>query len=475
MEEFSDNNDINNIGNVGEVDKTRESVKQLVDLHLKGEEKDVNFGFFLDSVKSQITSSPSAFKNFVLEKLGYIQPLTNGQEGEIYKIEFEGANYIVAKKRFDTSSLSEYEIHNKVFELSMNSGTGVKIPTPLLEFDDGKNGYVIMEYIEGQTLYTMTWQEITNKFIIPQIKKILINNPSQRFSYFEEGFIKDNKVIFESDTQAEELVMELAEILYELGAVSDNPNISERDPNRPHIKKYPVLEGIYKKYLPKINIFGEDDGIKIQNKLKFFLDEMHSEGIYHRDLGGNPRNIMFTKKGGKYEIHIIDFGMGTILKKGVECNYKDEISGGIYDNDNYVLHKIKSLTGEYKKDVAEINHEANITEIISNGKKVGLDLKEKHVDFFMSLSANIDLNKVLNDFIAGNDRMYDWFIYMKKNLDSYEEGSSSKGYNKLFVFIQLLSGEEKKKLQEKVNDLLTKGKNTKKYKYGNLFNKYLNI
>lgn len=39
--------------------------------------------------------------------------------------------------------------------------------------------------------------------------------------------------------------------------------------------------------------------------IKRFLDKMHKQGFYHRDLGANIRNIMFGHDG---KVYVIDFG-----------------------------------------------------------------------------------------------------------------------------------------------------------------------
>jgi len=78
--------------------------------------------------------------------------------------------------------------------------------------------------------------------------------------------------------------------------------------------------------------------------LRIFLQKLHENKLYHRDIGGNPRNIMFGENG---KIYIIDFGKGTetlFSSSSSEEIYHNQIHNGRYDNDMEILDLISNLT-----------------------------------------------------------------------------------------------------------------------------------
>ncbi|MFA6255656.1 MAG: hypothetical protein WC606_00600 [Candidatus Absconditabacterales bacterium] len=69
---------------------------------------------------------------------------------------------------------------------------------------------------------------------------------------------------------------------------------------------------------------------------------MHEEGVYHRDLGGSLRNIMFCPDG---KIYIIDFGKAV---KNHDIKDEKEIYGeNQYFTDEEILDIIDAYT-EYR-------------------------------------------------------------------------------------------------------------------------------
>lgn len=469
---LDDNSDItNNIDSIN----TEQETQKWVDFYLNWDKnKDVLSNNSIEQIKLAIMISPTTFQNFILEKLSNSQPITNWQEWEIYKFKYEWGEYVIAKKRFDTESRNEHKLHKKAHQISLESNSWIKIPEPIYEFHNEENWYIIMEYIEWQTLYTLIWEEIINQNIISQIKLKLWNQESNRFNEFKKEYIKNWKVYLKNDSVTEKLVMELLEILHEVWWNVGYPNTYVKDENKPHIKRYPVLENIYKKYVDKINLFDEKNWKKITDNLKIFLEEMHSEGIYHRDLWWNPRNIMFTKKWDKIEVNIIDFWMWIETEKWAQCDYHDNITWWVYDNDNNIITIINSLKWDKNENKQNTINDIEKNDIISKWKNLWLNINENLIDININISKRTNLESVLDDFIAWKDRMYNWFIYLKNKLDAYEQKTTSIWHNKLFIFIQLLDEENKSKLKTKVDELLLSSKRSKKYKYAELFDKYLN-
>ncbi|GHV27745.1 hypothetical protein FACS1894176_09920 [Bacteroidia bacterium] len=58
-------------------------------------------------------------------------------------------------------------------------------------------------------------------------------------------------------------------------------------------------------------IFSAEDRKKIASRITTTLDIFHKRHFYHRDLGENPRNLMFKRENGEYIPYIIDFGLAT--------------------------------------------------------------------------------------------------------------------------------------------------------------------
>lgn len=59
----------------------------------------------------------------------------------------------------------------------------------------------------------------------------------------------------------------------------------------------------------KIALFTPQEAIQLEEQLRAGLKYLHQEGFYHRDIGGNPRNLMLRKnENADWEAVLIDFG-----------------------------------------------------------------------------------------------------------------------------------------------------------------------
>lgn len=392
--------------------------------------------------------APENFRKFLIEKINCSSPITGWQEWEIFKINLNGQEIIILKKRFDTKSKSEYDLQKSAFEILKQANTWVKIPEVFDEFTTDENWYIAMEYINWKTLYTLTWEEIAKSKLIPLIEKTLMLQNKNNIEYsILKSELANGKDLFENDAMTEESIMRICCIMFELQIIDTYPTKTERDPHKPHIKKLPVLENIYKKYLNDVNVFNTEQGNTIQKSLKTALDVLHSEWIYHRDIWGNPRNIMFIREWSYIVPVIIDFWMATKIQKWVQYDYTDNLSGWVYDKDEYILHKIKKLSGESKNSPE--NSPQDFSKIIWNWEKVGLNITENDIKI-LSQYKNYWVEKIYQELIEEKWINHGFYIFRNSQNDSFKETSSLKWKKRLFILLSLASTEEKEWLKAKI-------------------------
>ncbi|MDO4714127.1 MAG: serine/threonine-protein kinase [bacterium] len=59
----------------------------------------------------------------------------------------------------------------------------------------------------------------------------------------------------------------------------------------------------------KIALFTPQEAIQLEEQLRTGFKVLHQQGFYHRDVGGNPRNLMLRKnENADWEPVLIDFG-----------------------------------------------------------------------------------------------------------------------------------------------------------------------
>jgi tRNA A-37 threonylcarbamoyl transferase component Bud32 len=359
-------------------------------------------------------------------------------------------------------------MHQEAYKIMLESNSNIKVPEVLYEFQDWDNWYIVMEYIEWKTLYNLIWQEIINDHLVSLIKKHSSKWDEKSLKALEDiddlykRYWESGEIEFTTDREAINAMETICVIMFDLWIINWTFHQSITEPWNP-IKVFPIEEELIEKYLHKIWIFNEDRLNEIIKNLNIFIKEMHSNWVYHRDLGKNFRNIMFTEN----DTYIIDFWR-TIVTNESDYNYEN----WLYTNDQSIVNNISKTKSKNKSEqVLKIDTK----QIIQKWKDLWLNINEWLIEINKDVVVKIDIISVLDDFVNGNDRMYNWFIYLKYKPWSYEEKSSMQWRQKIFILLQLLNNEQKEKIKYKINEYLKERKNTKKYKYANIFNKYLNL
>lgn len=269
-----------------------------------------------DALKEQIRAKIEA------KEMEY---LTRGQEWEVYKIALQTSDgkskeFIIIKQRYDQSNVShEAQMFERAYTI-LNKETKTWLVTPQfygVVTTKDHTRYLTMEYIKGKTLYTLQLEKICDYFqqYYPETRR-----------FFQSYYDAEGNINFENDTKAEDALIDW--IRY-LDIQAQNFAIkNERSPIEREIPKiftdYPIgrirlnedslpkmLKIIYETMMnqKKVRLFTSEEVLLIIEKLSNGLDALHKKGFYHRDIGGNPRNLMLRKgSDNEREPVLIDFG-----------------------------------------------------------------------------------------------------------------------------------------------------------------------
>lgn len=111
----------------------------------------------------------------ILNEVAKSHPYTSGTEGDIYRLEIDGKDYIIVKKRFHISQ-NEYDFQKKAYdislELSKKEENIVAVPELFNHFVDGSDEYIVMEYVHGKTLYALILERLVSKILIPMVERL---------------------------------------------------------------------------------------------------------------------------------------------------------------------------------------------------------------------------------------------------------------------------------------------------------------
>lgn len=264
-----------------------------------------------------------------------------GEEGAVYRFAYGEEEFVVVKRRFDSSepglaknTKNEYE-SQKLAHQAAAGFTAVTVPAAYARIKDKQSEceYIVMEHVNGKTIDTLLYEQVLNYEFIPllegfylsqrtssvcrsQIRSILqsISGPVGKISdeqntgtlsnFYAE---REDLRVQLTDTTAMKVFLKVASFLKELGCmgefefpdrVSVNPNTGRQ--YNAFTQKH--LERAEKNY----PLVSQEDGASLRKSVATFVEKMHRSGVYHND--GHTGNIMINDRG---QIVIIDFGRGT--------------------------------------------------------------------------------------------------------------------------------------------------------------------
>jgi hypothetical protein len=304
----------------------------------------------------------SSWLDFFFDFTETHEPFTRWTEGEIFKIELDGRNYIIVKKRGNDDG-NEFNVHRAAIKsvASIPEENLISLPKLFWSFDrvdkKGINStYILMEYIPWKTLYHF----MVEHFFYEQYKKYKWTEYEQIFNHFlrtaeQSGAIgaprwfqvlsrlsQNNLFQFSDDTDAEKWLKELFSDLQDAWLIWINND----------------LEKYFFKFLQEKPIFTQKEFYSISRHLREFITLMNGGGIYHRDLWANPRNLIFSSDGRAY---VIDFGKGVISTPDEEA-FESHVDNIRYFRDTDVIDFISSFS----------EHDAKTTETTALKEKVTL-------------------------------------------------------------------------------------------------------
>lgn len=281
------------------------------------------------------------------------------KEWVVYKIEIELANkqkkiFLAVKKRFDNQLTEEIKLQKEFCKVAKKNNRWVEVPETLWEVKANNGNYFLMEYIDGKTLFNLKVEKIAESFYDKFEEKypdFFAKIQGINKNIDEANINKASTFDFKNDKEARETMFKIVNFL--------NEN------NELMIQKYTGVKGIallntetYNKTIEKIYydqtlywpIFNEKDWRVVQQKIKEFLGDCHKEWLFHRDIWGNPSNIMFMQKKNGIVPVIIDFWQSKKSKQERtdkdyerwEWPYGDESETYIPDTD--ICETIKWLT-----------------------------------------------------------------------------------------------------------------------------------
>jgi len=297
---------------------------------------------------------------------------SKGTEGSIFKLKIKDKDgntkeYIAAKKRYDNNPSNERNIHKKIEEAIQKSTTKTDINIPKLKAVitlPNKDNFIIMEFIEGKTIYQMELEAIFKKWNIPlwEIK---------------------------NDIDAETTFFKLLHL--------DPISINDRE----------KAQKIYSQERKEIKLFSPEQGKKHKIEIKKFLDIIHNEGIYHRDFS-NPRNVIIKEN---WELYVIDFWKSLrtnnkqITEKQIYERQEWEKMIGIHPKDEEILTQISWLTksnediqreqekNEWKDKINNIKSDKTIFEYLKYIPEKWIKDEETKKEILEKIQKQIDRKK----------------------------------------------------------------------------------
>lgn len=280
--------------------------------------------------------------------------LTEGSEGQIFRIHTAAGDFIIAKRRFDSvvgrdGTNRECELQTAARQIAKDF-PGIAVPKIFSRVDDPKEGveYVIMQCVPGKTIWTLLLETIANSEQAGQRQLDFESdsNPVKRFFQSRSHFTAQ----FAHDTEAETSMIEhFRPLSIERG--TPDPGTRVRTINGGI--SFPYLEAFLKEHLAKTAVFDEAFVRYFERTLRPYLEALHQAGIYHRDL--NVRNLMLGEDG---NIYVIDFGKGVRTPGGTKDDSVYDAQEGKHDSDFSIIDLIRHYGPKIETEADRIRKEA---------------------------------------------------------------------------------------------------------------------
>ena len=258
-----------------------------------------------------------------------IEHLGQGTEWVVYKVKVKlpwnnEQILLVVKKRFDNNLKNEIDMQNKFYDIAQDSKCWIKVPKALWETNIDWDNYLLMEFVNGKTLFNLKLEKIASEIY----KKFADKYPE----FFNEltainkdidinNINKKSMINFNTDEDARKQMYRI------LSFLNDQWEI--------FIRKHTWVQGAiildtksFNDLLTKIyydndidkSVFSLKEWRDIQERMKKFFYEAHKKWCFHRDIWWNPTNIMFEQDWDKIIPVVIDFGKS----KTYEWDWRNE-------------------------------------------------------------------------------------------------------------------------------------------------------
>lgn len=371
--------------------------KEYLDLEIKNDVSEILWDWWLESIIEQEVID--YFK-------GAPKLITSGSEWEIYTMNIPWKwEVVVIKKIYESLSENniEFDNHYKFKELEKAltikwDNNIVKIPTPIHHFYDGKSEYIVMEHIPWKSLYTMILEKMVEEDVLKYLKHLKREEDKKDFLFMiylyiewemslqefknlsyseildlitdEDWYIK--RVSFSNDTIAESGIIDLYSMLYEFGVISEQPSKSEIDESWNWVN--PFLDKKLKDitWWKGLWVFAEKTRYRLIKWVEHFIENMHKNWLYHRDLWWNPRNIMFVEKRRNfYTPYIIDFwkAVDTWVDNWWDP-YDDQLNWWRYINDENIIIFMNNLSSWEKIKIIDRERDNILDKLYSIWEKI---------------------------------------------------------------------------------------------------------
>jgi len=132
-------------------------------------------------------------------------PHSKGTEAEVFKmnIPWNDKEVLLVKRKYENTSENEFSLHYiaKDIQNSLHEEweSIVHVPTPIHHFNDGKNEYILIEFVKWKTLHLMIAESVLSQEIIKLWEKIQNEELRKTFYYSYYSYQNPWKDLIEMD------------------------------------------------------------------------------------------------------------------------------------------------------------------------------------------------------------------------------------------------------------------------------------